>query len=163
MCTVRTLLIVLLSIFFAGGSTTSLAAYIPAHRAASSPAVAPAAEAPAAMKVKKGSTRAARIFQKLLHRIHRALPDDLEGKVDINSLLSFVFGVVSLVGMFFFPYLGILAVPALILGIIGLRKTGPDGLRGKGLAIAGIVTGSLTLLLGILATILVVAFLIALL
>lgn len=157
----RTLLLLLLSVLFISKASAALAAYSPSPAATNSRAVvATAAESHTA---KPFPTRAERRLKKLLLRIHRALPVEGEEKTDIHSLLSIVFGVASLVGLFIFPYLSILAIPALILGIIGLRKTTPDGLRGRGLAIAGIVTGGLTLLLGIIASILVVLLLLAIL
>lgn len=130
---------------------------------ASSQAVAAVAvmEAESSTTTSWGSTRAGHRLQKFLRRVCRALPVGSDGKIDTSSLLSVIFGAAALISLSFFPLLILLSIPALILGIVGLGRVKRDGTKGKGLAIAGIVTGGLGILVmlaGLVALILVIAF-----
>jgi hypothetical protein len=51
----------------------------------------------------------------------------------------------------------LLAIPALVLGVVGLRQTTTRNERGRGMAIAGIVLGALGILYFALVLILIVA------
>ena len=62
----------------------------------------------------------------------------------ICGLLALVTGFLPFVGIFLAGLLGIIAV---VTGIIGLRRAGMPAVGGKGMAIGGIVTGILGLLL----------------
>lgn len=65
------------------------------------------------------------------------------------AIAALVCGVLGLV-FFLVPVLGLLlAVVALVLGIVGLRRTRDPATAGRGLAIAGIVTGALGTLIGL--------------
>jgi hypothetical protein len=64
------------------------------------------------------------------------------------AVISLVLGIVSFMGGLFFGGL-LFGIPAIVLGIIGMKKPG-----GKGLGIAGVILGTL----GSLATILVITF-----
>jgi hypothetical protein len=65
--------------------------------------------------------------------------------------------VASLVcGICGFIYL-VPAILGIVFGSVALRQTRRDGSEGRGMAIAGIVTGSAWLLLGVLVVILVIA------
>jgi hypothetical protein len=63
------------------------------------------------------------------------------------AIIGFVLGLVSILGVFGFPYTVIVAVPAIVIGIIALSKArnSPGQYSGKGLAIAGIVLGALAI------------------
>lgn len=65
------------------------------------------------------------------------------GEYDGYSIGSLVCGVLSI---FLFP-----ALPAIILGIIGIKKTKENGTKGYAMAIAGIVLGSIVIALFLLA------------
>jgi len=58
-----------------------------------------------------------------------------------NSIVAFVVGCI---GLFIFPYIGVAAIFA---AIRGLRETKNGSLRGRSLAIAGLVLGPLDLIL----------------
>jgi hypothetical protein len=66
---------------------------------------------------------------------------------DVNSRYSFVLGVLGIFFLFIPFSLGsmfimeMIALIAIILGLIGLLRTTKDKLRGKGLAIAGLILG----------------------
>lgn len=65
-----------------------------------------------------------------------------------------IVGIVSLV-VAFIPFLGFVAVPgaivAIILGVIGLQRANRMGGTSRGMAITGIVTGALAIVLFIIA------------
>jgi uncharacterized membrane protein len=57
------------------------------------------------------------------------------------------------------PFLGLLlAIVAIVLGILGIRKASKGEATNKGMAITGVVTGGLALLVGALVTIGTIAF-----
>jgi prepilin-type processing-associated H-X9-DG protein len=66
--------------------------------------------------------------------------DRVATKTSGMAITSLVLGILSMIGCFFFT-----GLPAIIFGALGLSSIGknPKRLEGKGLAIAGIVTGSL--------------------
>lgn len=68
------------------------------------------------------------------------------------AITSFIMGILGL----FIPYVGsLLALTAIVLGIVSLRKIKRDpNLTGKGLAIAGLVLGIIALILSIVIFIL---------
>ncbi len=72
--------------------------------------------------------------------IHGIAPTRTSGQ----AIASLVLGILSVIGCFFFT-----GLPAIILGALGLSSIGKSDrrLEGKGLAIAGIVTGSIGTLL----------------
>lgn len=53
----------------------------------------------------------------------------------------------------------VLAIVALITGFLGLRNAGQPGVGGKGMAVTGIITGVLAILLGILVYVGIASFL----
>lgn len=62
--------------------------------------------------------------------------------------------VLGLAGLFF----GILAVPAIVFGAIGISHTGKDpSLKGRGMAIAGLVLGIMEIVLIIIFVVLIIA------
>ena len=85
----------------------------------------------------------------------KVMPDD-EKKTDGISIAAMVCGILC----YFIPYVGIiLAILAIIFGGIGLRRTksNPE-LKGKGMAIAGLVLGIVGLLFVVLAAALIASF-----
>lgn len=85
-----------------------------------------------------------KLGQKLMKKIEKKwvkklAPDEKPRNENINGLLSLIFGAASLV---LFPPL---AIPAVILGIISLNKKEPA----QWMAIVGLITGSLLLLIAI--------------
>lgn len=58
------------------------------------------------------------------------------------NIVSMIMGIASIVSC---GYMGILGIPAIIVGALGLKK----GCRGKGMGITGIITGAVGLVLGI--------------
>jgi hypothetical protein len=143
---IRTLVLLLFPVLLAG-SQSALASYQPVPSVSDASTAVIATEALHGSSVKIAGARGERRLQKFLRRIHRALLHEGEGKYDTTSLMAMIFGVVGLVSLAFFPYLVILCVPALILGIAGLRHVKQDGTKGFGFATAGIVTGALGILL----------------
>ena len=97
----------------------------------------------------RSSTRSERRFQRFLRRVGRVLQHEGEENYDTTSIVAMILGVVGLASLLFFPYLMILCVPGLILGIVGLRRVKHEGTKGYGFAIAGIVTGALGILLAL--------------
>ena len=70
---------------------------------------------------------------------------------------SLVSGLLSIPLFFVAPIVGLLfSILAIVLGSVGLKK------RGRGMAIAGLTLGLLTLLLGIIFVVFAIAFLISL-
>ncbi len=65
------------------------------------------------------------------------------------AVASLVLGIVSLVTMCFIPLVP--GALALAMGIMAMPRTGPMKLNGRGLAIAGIATGSVGLVLSLLS------------
>ena len=73
------------------------------------------------------------------------------------GIAAMVVGIVALL-LCWIPFLGLLlAIVALVLGIVGIRKVSRGEATNKGMAIAGVVTGALALLLGAFFTFAVVA------
>jgi hypothetical protein len=72
----------------------------------------------------------------------------------IVSILALVVGVCSL---FMGGYLGIIGVVGLILGVVARRQIREQGTRGDGMALAGVIIGSIAVALSIIATVLFVA------
>ena len=71
--------------------------------------------------------------------------------------ISLVSGLLSIPFFFVAPIVGLLfSILAIVLGSVGLKK------RGRGMAIAGLSLGLLTLLLGIIFVVFAIAFLISL-
>jgi hypothetical protein len=72
-------------------------------------------------------------------------------KTNALALTALIVGVVGLF-LCWIPFLGVLiGVVAVVLGFLGIRKAAEVG--GKGLAIGGIVAGGLTLLIGLIFTV----------
>lgn len=67
------------------------------------------------------------------------------------AVAALVVGIISLIGIFCFGIGGILfGLVAVVLGVLGMKKANAEpGAPQKGLAIGGIVTGALGLLIGI--------------
>jgi hypothetical protein len=67
------------------------------------------------------------------------------------AIAALVVGILSLVGIFCFGIVGfVLGLVAIVLGVLGLKKANATpGQPQKGLAIGGIVTGALGLLIGL--------------
>jgi hypothetical protein len=65
--------------------------------------------------------------------------------------------VAGIAGFTFVPVLG--SILGVIFGIIALNKIKQTGYRGRGMAIAGIITGAASLVLGVVAIIAIVSFL----
>jgi len=76
------------------------------------------------------------------------------------AVAALVVGIISLVGVFCFGFLGLLlGVIAVVLGVLGLKKAnGLPGQPQRGLAIAGIVTGSLGVVASIAFILIVFVF-----
>ena len=123
------------------------------------PKVASATAVSVCETFERSSTRSERRFQRFLRRVARALQHEGEGNYDTTSLVAMILGVVGLASLVFFPYLMILCVPALILGIVGLRRVKREGTKGYGFAIAGIVTGALGILLVLFALVVAIVIL----
>ncbi|GIH11680.1 hypothetical protein Rhe02_97470 [Rhizocola hellebori] len=71
------------------------------------------------------------------------------------SLASMITGIVSVILGCCCPFLGIPAAgTAMVLGFLGLKQTRERGQSGRGMAIAGIATGGVGLLIGIVMAIL---------
>jgi hypothetical protein len=69
------------------------------------------------------------------------------------GIAAMVVGIVAIF-LFWIPLLGlVLAIVALVLGIVGIRKASRGEATNKGMAIAGVVTGALALLGSIFITI----------
>ncbi len=69
------------------------------------------------------------------------------------GIAALVVGIVALL-ISWIPFLGLLlAIVALVLGIIGIRKASRGQATNKGMAITGVVTGGLALLIGAFFTI----------
>ena len=67
------------------------------------------------------------------------------------GIAAMVVGIVALL-LCWIPFLGlVLAIVALVLGIVGIRKASRGEATNKGMAITGVVTGGLALLGGILS------------
>jgi hypothetical protein len=64
----------------------------------------------------------------------------------ILGLLGMCLGVIPVVGLFCSAPGGLFGIAAVILGILGLNKVKTTGEKGKGMAIAGLILGVLTLL-----------------
>ncbi|CAN5755188.1 hypothetical protein BH20ACT1_BH20ACT1_11650 [soil metagenome] len=74
------------------------------------------------------------------------------------GIAALVVGIVSLV-LSWIPFLGLLlAIVAIVLGILGIRKASKGEATNKGMAITGVVTGGLALLVGAFVTIGTIAF-----
>ncbi|MDP9452736.1 MAG: DUF4190 domain-containing protein [Actinomycetota bacterium] len=72
------------------------------------------------------------------------------------GIAALVVGIVALV-LSWIPFLGLLlAIVAVVLGIVGIRKASRGMATNKGMAIAGLVTGGVALLIGAFFTITVV-------
>ena len=77
-------------------------------------------------------------------------------KTNALAITALVVGVVGLM-LCWVPFLGlIIGIAALVLGFIGMKKS--TELGGKGLAIGGIATGGLTLLIGLIVTVATIFF-----
>lgn len=73
------------------------------------------------------------------------------GKTNALAVTALVVGVVGLF-LCWIPFLGVLiGIAAIVLGFLGMRKAAEVG--GKGLAIGGIAAGALTLLIGLVFTV----------
>lgn len=85
-----------------------------------------------------------------------------DGRItDTPALLSMIFGIVGLIGLFVSGYFLLLSIAAVVLGIVGLSNINrnPGYKKGKGFAIAGIAIGGGILFLTLLAvSILLLAF-----
>lgn len=69
------------------------------------------------------------------------------------GIAALVIGIVSIF-LFWFPVLGlVLAILAVVFGIVGIRKASRGEATNKGMAITGVVTGGLALVGAILASI----------
>jgi hypothetical protein len=64
----------------------------------------------------------------------------------ILGLLGMCLGVIPVVGLFCSVPGGLFGLVAVILGIVGMNKVKTSGEKGKGMAIAGLILGVLTLL-----------------
>jgi hypothetical protein len=71
---------------------------------------------------------------------------------------SLVTGVLSLPLLIFFGLGAIAGIVAVVLGIVAVRRVGRGQASGRGLAIGGIVTGAISVLLGVLIFLALVAF-----
>ena len=79
----------------------------------------------------------------------------MPGRTDPLAIASLVTGIISIPGCLCCPIGGVAGVGALILGFIALQNMRKDpAVGGRGLAIAGIITGGI----GVCLTLLVVAF-----
>jgi tetrahydromethanopterin S-methyltransferase subunit C len=75
-------------------------------------------------------------------------------KTKVLSIVSLIAGIVGLLGVcvaFFLPVVGpicdgLLAIGAVVTGFIGMSQVGKTGEKGKGMAIAGLITGFLAVL-----------------
>jgi hypothetical protein len=74
------------------------------------------------------------------------------------AVASMILGIVSLVLFFLWFLAPILALLAIIFGALGIGKAKKIGGKGKGMAIAGLVTGSIGLVVSII--IIVLAFIV---
>jgi hypothetical protein len=73
------------------------------------------------------------------------------------GIAAMVVGIVALV-LCWIPFLGlVLAIVAVVLGIVGIRKASRGEATNKGMAIAGVATGGLALLVGAFFTIATIA------
>ncbi|MDQ3306466.1 MAG: DUF4190 domain-containing protein [Actinomycetota bacterium] len=69
------------------------------------------------------------------------------------GIAALVVGIISLV-ISWVPFLGLLlAIVAIVLGVLGIRKASRGEATNKGMAITGVVTGGLALLVGAFITI----------
>jgi hypothetical protein len=83
----------------------------------------------------------------------------VEAKTDGKCIAALVLGIISVGVLSTFVLLGIFfGVPAVILGILGLRTVKRTGARGHGLAIAGIVLGGIGIVSTVSALVWVVSF-----
>jgi hypothetical protein len=78
-------------------------------------------------------------------------PDSKTNVIALISLIVGIVGLLSICGAIFIPIAGpicagILAVGAIVTGIIGMGQTKKTGEKGKGLAIGGLVMGILGIL-----------------
>ncbi len=74
------------------------------------------------------------------------------------GIAAMVVGIVALV-LSWIPFLGLLlAIVALVLGVLGLRKANRGEATNKGMAIAGLATGGVALIIGLFITIGTIAF-----
>lgn len=73
------------------------------------------------------------------------------------GIAAMVVGIVALLlSILFFPLGLLLAIVAIVLGIVGIRKASRGEATNKGMAIAGVATGGVALVLAIIVTIFVV-------
>jgi hypothetical protein len=78
----------------------------------------------------------------------------LTQKTNILAIISLVTGIVGLLGIcvaLFLPIVGpicvgVLAIAAVVTGFIGMSQAGKNGEKGKGMAIAGLIIGIVSLL-----------------
>jgi hypothetical protein len=71
---------------------------------------------------------------------------------------ALVLGIVSLPMLIFFGLGALLGIAAVVVGIIAVRRTNRGEASGRGMAIGGIVTGAISVVLGILIVIALFAF-----
>ena len=64
----------------------------------------------------------------------------------ILGLLGICLGIIPVIGLFCSIPGGVFGLAAVVLGMIGINKTKVTGEKGKGMAIAGLILGVLTLL-----------------
>ena len=76
----------------------------------------------------------------------RRLTAQQNPKLNVCALIGFIFSLVSVI--VFVNIIGLLALAALILSIVGLTQINRNNDRGKGLAIAGIVISACAFLFG---------------
>ena len=86
--------------------------------------------------------------------MNASVTDEKRGTLAVLSLIFGVFGIVTA----WIPIVNIVAyllsVAAIVLGAIGIKKIsqGSSSLKGKGMAIAGIILGAAAIVLGIIMT-----------
>lgn len=78
------------------------------------------------------------------------VPPGVPGQTNGLAIAGMVCGILGLV-LFWFPYLGIvLGILGLVFGVLGRNRATQLGGVGQGMALAGIVTGAVAVLVGIL-------------
>ncbi len=116
----------------------------------------------AAPELSKKQVRKIKKINKKIAQLEEPMAPEGNDDMNILALLSFIFSLVGILLLLLIGFPFFLPLAAIILGAIGLKQINKDGGKGKGLAIAGIVLGSIVVLLFILLFLLLGAFLLAL-
>jgi uncharacterized protein DUF4190 len=85
------------------------------------------------------------------------VPPGVPGQTNGLAIAGMVCGILGLV-LFWFPYLGIvLGILGLVFGVLGRNRAVQLGGVGQGMALAGIVTGGVAVVVGILWIIFIIS------